>query len=43
MPPPVAAVIDAHGTLERLVAGLNDQQVSAATVCARRALELDHA
>ncbi|TPQ22966.1 maleylpyruvate isomerase family mycothiol-dependent enzyme [Streptomyces sporangiiformans] len=31
MQPPVAAVIEAHGTLGRLVAGLNDQQVAEAS------------
>ncbi|WP_328768709.1 maleylpyruvate isomerase family mycothiol-dependent enzyme [Streptomyces sp. NBC_00286] len=31
MQPPVAAVIEAHGTLERLLAGLDDQQVAEAS------------
>ncbi|WP_326809042.1 MULTISPECIES: maleylpyruvate isomerase family mycothiol-dependent enzyme [unclassified Streptomyces] len=31
MKPPVAAVSEAHGTLERLVAGVNDQQVAEAS------------
>ncbi|MFG2024072.1 maleylpyruvate isomerase family mycothiol-dependent enzyme [Streptomyces sp. NPDC048825] len=31
MQPPVAAVVEAHATLERLLAGLNDQQVAEAS------------
>jgi maleylpyruvate isomerase len=31
MNPPVAAVIEAHGALERLVGGLNDQQIAKAS------------